>query len=136
MSKTGSKRVLVAFRTGLLGADLSKSKTGQTVLATDGANTYALCHVQDTPLTLADHGTDWQGLTGLLIHNQVQIAIRSLSFHIQDPAGGVHAADEDGSRPARLQGLSDFVGPVQVPGRGAGRAPRRGITASAASRLI
>jgi len=74
-----------AVRTGLFGSDSSRNKISQTVLVTDGANTYALCHVQDTPLTLADRGTDWQGLTGLLIHNQAQIAIRSLSFHVQDP---------------------------------------------------
>jgi hypothetical protein len=74
-----------AVRTGLFGTDSSRNKISQTVLVTDGANTYALCHVQDTPLTLADRGTDWQGLTGLLIHNQTQIAIRSLSFHVQDP---------------------------------------------------
>jgi hypothetical protein len=74
-----------AYRSGLLGVDLSKNKTSETVLVTDGANTFALCHVQDTPLTLADRGTDWQGLTGLLIHNQVQVPIRSLSFHVQDP---------------------------------------------------
>jgi hypothetical protein len=74
-----------AIRSGLLGVDLSKNKNSVTVLVTDGANTFALCHVQDTPLTLADRGTDWEGLTGLLIHNQVQVPIRSLSFHVQDP---------------------------------------------------
>jgi len=55
------------------------------VLVTDGTHTFALCHLQDTPLTLGDPGTDWEGLTGTLAHNQAQVPIHSLSFHIQDP---------------------------------------------------
>ena len=83
-----TNRVLTSFvasRTGLFGIDLGKNKTTETVLVTDGTHTFALCHVQDTPLTLWDPGTDWEGLTGTLAHNQAQVPIRSLSFHIQDP---------------------------------------------------
>jgi regulator of replication initiation timing len=76
---------LLASRSGMFGMDASKSKTAETVLVTDGANIYALCHVQDTPLTLWDPGTDWAGLDGTLVHNQAQVPIHSLSFHIQDP---------------------------------------------------
>jgi hypothetical protein len=76
---------LVASRTGLFGIDLGKNKTAETVLVTDGNKTYALCHVQDTPLTLWDPGTDWEGLTGTLAHDQTQVPIRALSFHLQDP---------------------------------------------------
>jgi len=65
--------------------DASKSKTAETVLVTDGARTYALCHVQDTALTLQDPGTEWAGLDGTLSHNQAQVPIHSLSFHLQDP---------------------------------------------------
>jgi hypothetical protein len=74
-----------AFRTGRLGMDTTKNKTSETVLATDGANVYALCHVQDTPFTLGQSATDWRGIMGILSRNQVQVAIRSLSFHVQDP---------------------------------------------------
>src|SRR5208337_4778036 len=74
-----------AVRSGMFGIDVTKNKTSETVLVTDGANNYALCHLQDTPLTLAQSGTDWQGLTGVLSHNQAQVPIHSLSFHIQDP---------------------------------------------------
>ena len=76
---------MVASRTGLFGIDASKSKTAETVLVTDGTKTYAMCHVQDTPLTLWDPGTDWQKLTGTLVHNQAEIPIHSLSFLTQDP---------------------------------------------------
>ncbi|HVU27934.1 MAG TPA: hypothetical protein VHG71_09390 [Verrucomicrobiae bacterium] len=74
-----------AARTGFLGMDASKSKSSQTALATDGKNIYALCHVQDTPLTLWDPGTDWDGLTGTLRHGSAQVPIHSLSFNQQDP---------------------------------------------------
>src|ERR1017187_1655820 len=76
---------LLASRSGIFGMDASKSKTAETVLVTDGAQIYALCHVQDTPLILWDPGTDWAGLDGTLVHNQAQVPIHSLSFHLQDP---------------------------------------------------
>ena len=75
----------IASRTGLFGLDASKSKTAETVLVTDGVHTFALCHVQDTPLTLWNPGTDWAGLSGTLAHNQAQVPIHALSFHSQDP---------------------------------------------------
>ena len=74
-----------AARTGLFGVDLGKNKTTEVVLVTDGTNIFALCHVQDTPLTLWDPGTDWEGLTGTLAHNQAQVSIHAISFHGQDP---------------------------------------------------
>ena len=79
------RAAFVASRTGIFGIDLGKSKTTETVLVTDGINTYALCHVQDTPLTLWDPGTDWEGLTGTLSHNTAQVPIHALSFDRQDP---------------------------------------------------
>ena len=75
----------VASRTGLFGIDLGRNKTTETVLVTDGRKTYALCHVQDTPLTLWDPGTDWEKLTGTLNHNTAQVPIHALSFDTQDP---------------------------------------------------
>ena len=72
-----------ATRSGLL--NTSRRRDAQTVLVTDGTNTFALCHVDDTPLTLFDPGTDWDTLSGSLEHNDGQVPIRSLSFHDQDP---------------------------------------------------
>jgi hypothetical protein len=74
-----------AFRSGLLGLDWNKQKETETVLATDGTNTFALSHVQDTPLTLWNPGTQWEELTGVLSRNAVQFPIRSLSFYVLDP---------------------------------------------------
>ena len=76
---------IMASRTSFLGGNSSDSKDTKAVLVTDGTNTYALCHVKDTPLKLWDPGTDWDALTGTLAANFAQVAIRSLSFHQADP---------------------------------------------------
>jgi hypothetical protein len=52
---------------------------------TNGTNTYAVCHVQDTPLVFYTPAADWQSLTGTLMHKAVSFPIRSLSFSLQDP---------------------------------------------------
>jgi hypothetical protein len=75
----------LASRSGFLGINSNSRKETETVLVTDGTHVFALCHVQDTPLTLCDSGTDWDVLTGTLDHNAAQVPIHSLSFHIQDP---------------------------------------------------
>lgn len=74
-----------ASRTGIFGVDASKSKTAEMLLVSDGTNIFALCHVQDTSLTLWDPGTDWAGLTGTLGRNAAAVPIHSLSFDRQDP---------------------------------------------------
>jgi len=79
------RTAIFAARTGFLGMDASKDKQAETVLATDGTNTYALCHVADTPLSLWDPGTDWNGLTGTLTGHAADVPIRSMAFDRDDP---------------------------------------------------
>ena len=76
---------IVASRSGFMGFNSGKSKGAKTVLVTDGANIVALCHVQDTPLTIFAPGTDWDALAGTLIGRLGQVAIQSISFQQQDP---------------------------------------------------
>jgi hypothetical protein len=73
-----------ASRSGLLGESTKRKEAG-TLLVTDGTNTFALCHVQDTPLTFSVPGSDWEGLTGTLSRNSAVLPIRSLSFCWPDP---------------------------------------------------
>jgi hypothetical protein len=74
-----------AVRAGFLGTESNKRKETQTVLVTDGTNTVALCHVQDTPLGFSNPGTEWEGLTGALVRGGTTIPIRTLSFYQLDP---------------------------------------------------
>jgi hypothetical protein len=83
-----TNRVQATFwgvRSGFLGMESNKKTETQTILVTDGTNTVALCHVQDTPLSFGFPGTDWQGLTGVLGRNTVSVPIKSLSFYQLDP---------------------------------------------------
>jgi len=83
-----TNRVLASFtgvKTGLFGGDSSKDKQTQIILITDGTNTFALCHVQDTPLTLWNPGTQWQELRGSLARGSASFPISSISFCIMDP---------------------------------------------------
>ncbi len=72
-----------AFRSGLF--DTNKRKATGSVLVTNGTNTYALCHVQDTPLTFSTAGVQWEALTGTLANDAGEVPIRALSFLLQDP---------------------------------------------------
>jgi hypothetical protein len=75
----------LAARSGLFGIESNKRRETETVLVTDGTNIFAMCHVQDTPLTLWTPGTDWEGLTGTFERNTASLGIRALSFHQMDP---------------------------------------------------
>jgi peptidoglycan hydrolase CwlO-like protein len=69
----------------LLFGQTSKDRETETVLVSDGSRIYALCHVHDTPLTLWEPGTDWEGLTGTLNRGTASCPIRSVSFCLADP---------------------------------------------------
>ncbi len=73
-----------AARPGLFN-EATRRKETQTILVSDGTNIFAVCHVQDTPLTLWTPGTEWEKLNGLLARNTAAIPIPSLSFHADDP---------------------------------------------------
>jgi hypothetical protein len=75
----------VASRTGLFGNEPTRREQTRTILVSDGTNTVALCHVQDTPLVLSSPGTAWEQLSGILVRNGVQTPIRQLSFSWPDP---------------------------------------------------
>jgi hypothetical protein len=83
-----TNRLLASFyglRAGAFGSESSKYKQAQTILVTDGTNTFAVCHIQDTPLTLWRPGTQWDELSGTLARGAGVIPIQSLSFDATDP---------------------------------------------------
>ncbi len=82
-----TNRLLASFyglKSGAFG-DTSKYKQAQTVLVNDGTNTFAICHVQDTPLTLWTPGTQWSELSGTLARGPGVMQIQSLAFDSVDP---------------------------------------------------
>jgi hypothetical protein len=82
-----TNRLLASFyglKAGAFG-ESSKYKQAQTVLVTDGTNTFAVCHVQDTPLTLWTPGTQWQELSGTLAKGPGVLQIQSIAFNSIDP---------------------------------------------------
>ncbi len=87
-SQLATNRVQVGFfgsHSGLLGIDLNKRRDTETVLVTNGTNTFAVCHVTDTPLTFSDPGTTWVSLTGALARDQALVPVASVSFSRRDP---------------------------------------------------
>src|SRR6185312_11154474 len=74
-----------ATRAGFFGGEATKQRDAKTVLITDGTNTFAMCHVQDTPLTFSVPATEWDSVTGTLRHDGEQIPLQSLSFAQPDP---------------------------------------------------
>jgi hypothetical protein len=82
-----TNRVRASFtgvKPGLFG-DASKDKQAQLILITDETNTFALCHIQDTPLTLWNPGTQWEQLSGTLARGSALFSIPSVSFCMMDP---------------------------------------------------
>lgn len=79
------RTAVFASRSGFLGMDVNKDKHTEAVLVTDGTNIYAICHVDDTPLTLWDPGTDWDGLTGTFTGHSAEASVRTMSFNRVDP---------------------------------------------------
>jgi hypothetical protein len=74
-----------AQRSGAFGLDSNRRRETETVLVTNGTNTFAICHVDDTPLVLWNPGTDWESLVGSLTSPATQLPIRSMSFFRRDP---------------------------------------------------
>ena len=74
-----------ATRSGFLGMGVNKEKSTVAMLVTDGTNIFAICHADDTPLTLWNPGTDWDTLQGTLSGRPTDVAVKSMSFHRADP---------------------------------------------------
>jgi len=74
-----------AGRSGVFGQSVSKEKVTKTLLVSDGALTFAIFHVDDTPLALTTPGMDWRELTGTLRRNRISVPMGRLLFLDSDP---------------------------------------------------
>ncbi|HWC61408.1 MAG TPA: hypothetical protein VHC44_17070 [Verrucomicrobiae bacterium] len=77
--------LFTATRPGFFGGETTKDHTTKTVLITDGTNTFAVCHVQDTPMTFWVPPTDWDIMAVKLQHGAGQLPIPTFSFAQADP---------------------------------------------------
>jgi hypothetical protein len=82
-----ANRVLTTFaasRPGLFGS-INRGKQSRTVFVTDGKETVALLHIDDTPFTLGEIGWDWNTLRADFSKSGYQASAPALSFLAVDP---------------------------------------------------
>lgn len=87
-NELSTNRITVHFsgvRPGFFGGNTTKSKQTETILATDGTNIFAVCHLQDTLLSLGEPAMPWEALSGTFAHDAGVVPIRSFSFYLPDP---------------------------------------------------
>ena len=75
---------LSARRPGLFSPTVKEKET-QTVLVTDGTQTYVLMHLDDTPFNLVDTPADYDQVSGQLTHGSVTVPVGELQFLRLDP---------------------------------------------------
>lgn len=74
-----------AFKRNFLGGPIHQAKDTRTVLVTDGKATYALLHVDDTPLNLRDGAESWERLTATFSKGSYRANAQEISFLALDP---------------------------------------------------
>jgi hypothetical protein len=95
-----------AVRSGLL-SDANRKRDTQTIFVSDGTNTFALCHIDDTPFTLSNPAIDWERISGTVGRGLAQLPVNSVWFHLADPRIIIipvpaNAAKQLGVKPYRL----------------------------------
>jgi hypothetical protein len=73
-----------ATRSGMLGANIVRSRRPRSILVTDGHDIYALFHLEETALSL-NEVVDWDRVTGRINAGNQQVPVRQLSFLSIDP---------------------------------------------------
>jgi predicted nucleic acid-binding Zn-ribbon protein len=73
-----------AERSGLFGP-VTRESSARTILVTDGAQTYALIHFDDTPFTLLEPHADWSRIEASVSRGGYRSAVPELRFLAQDP---------------------------------------------------
>ncbi|MCF3650372.1 hypothetical protein [Synoicihabitans lomoniglobus] len=74
-----------AIKAGLFGADLTRQAEARTILVTDGQQTYAVMHIEDTVFKLAEPSSEWRELRAMLRKDSVRAAATKLIFLGRDP---------------------------------------------------
>ncbi len=82
-----ANRVLTTFTAyrGTFLGPVNRSKETRTVLVTDGRQTYALLHVDDTPFAIRESGPDWERVTASFSRGGSQVSAPQMHFLSVDP---------------------------------------------------
>jgi hypothetical protein len=82
-----TNRLQSAFlaRRGAILQDVRRERGTDTVLFSDGTNTFAIYHVDETPLNEGGRGTDWDVITGSLGRGLNHFPLRELDLTGVDP---------------------------------------------------
>ncbi len=79
------KTQIYAERPGLFGGKNRKEETTNTVFITDGTNTYALLHFNNTPFSFVEQTSDWDKLTVEFSKGSYRTQATALHFLSSDP---------------------------------------------------
>jgi len=75
---------MAAVREGLLG-DVTRNSDGRTVLVSDGTETVAILHLDDTPFNLYESASTWRQLSVTVTKGGQRVPVTSLRFLDVDP---------------------------------------------------
>ena len=74
-----------ADRSGILGRNVSKDTQARTILVSDGTQTYALYHVEDTPFRIEEFAKDWERFIVHLYRGTTILPMDRIMFLSMDP---------------------------------------------------
>jgi hypothetical protein len=74
-----------ADRSGILGRNVSKDTQARTILVSDGAQIFALYHVDDTPFRIEEFGKDWERFIIHLYRGNAILPMDKIHFLSMDP---------------------------------------------------
>lgn len=73
-----------AVREGLFGADSTRTSSARTLLVSDGRQTYAVLHIEDTPFSFLEPTATWRRISALLAKGDVKASAAELRFLQRD----------------------------------------------------
>jgi hypothetical protein len=77
--------MFLASRSGIIGQQVVKQEEPRTILVSDGSQTYAIYHVDDTPFSFGPQPIAWERFSGVLRRGINSLALRGVGFLGIDP---------------------------------------------------
>ncbi len=103
-----------AERAGFFGP-ATRESAGSTILVTDGARTYALLHISDTPFPLSENSYDWQKLSIEFVRGEHRSAAGEMQFLSIDPRVVVIPVSEEQARAIGAKVYPTALDPFRFP---------------------